>query len=72
MTATLLGEDRVESDWVTFDKDTAEDRMMTSVDGFCESGVLIEHEAESAMEVGGTMRLIEDGEVTEIAVERES
>lgn len=71
---TLLEERNVESeawDWVTFDKEVAEDRRMTSVD---DSGVLIEHEADSAMalEVEGTTRLNDEGEVTDIAVVRES
>lgn len=70
-----LDEDTVESVavvWDTFDKEAA-DRTAMSVDDFCESGFLIEQDAELAMdlEVEGTIRLIE-GEVTEIAVARES
>lgn len=70
---TSLEDDTVESDavvWGTFDKEAA-DRIAMSVDPFCKSAVSIEHEAID-LEVEGTIRLIEDGEVTEIAVARES
>ena len=72
---TIEDEDTVESNavvWGTFNREAA-DRTATSVDDF-ESGILIEHDAELAvdLEVEGTIRLIEDGEVTEIAVARES
>jgi hypothetical protein len=75
--ATLLEEATDESETsvgVTFDKDVTVDRRTTSVDSLCESGALSEHDAELAMalEVEGTIRLIEDGEVREIAVLRES
>jgi hypothetical protein len=76
MLTTLLMEGTVETEafvWATFDKD-AEDRMATSVGVLCVPGLLKEHDPDpaTALEVEGTTRLIEDGDVTEIAAVRES